>query len=175
MLVRKSSSNGTTTRAQEHAGGAVDTIAIIRSNNIEPAIAVHIAQGHGFWFSSCGEVYIGLEGAIAIAQEHAGAVDTIAIICGDDIKFAIAVDIAQGTGFWICSCGEVYIGFKGAIAIAQEHAGGVRGPIRSEDVEFTIAVHIAKGHGVWTISRSEVCFGSKGSIAIAQEHAGIIR
>jgi hypothetical protein len=66
------------------------------------------------------------------------------------------------------------LGFEGAIAIAQEHAGGVRGAIRSDDIEYAIAVHIAQGHGEWLSSRAEVCFGTKGAIANAQEHAGVV-
>ena len=64
LLGRKSSSNGTTTRAQDHAGvfGSM-----IRSDDIEPAIAVHIAQCHRLWIGTCGEGLLVLEGAIAIA------------------------------------------------------------------------------------------------------------
>ncbi|MEI6202754.1 MAG: hypothetical protein WCP68_12465, partial [Enhydrobacter sp.] len=42
---------------------------------------------------------------------------------------------------------------KGAIAIAQEYAGGAGAKIRGDDVESAIAVHIAQGHGSWTSSR----------------------
>ena len=45
--------------------------------------------------------------------------------------------------------------FKGAIAIAQEHAdaGGVK--ICGDHVEFTIAIHIAQSHGGGLRSRGE--------------------
>ena len=152
--------------AQEHAG-AIATI--ICSDDVEPAIAVHIAQGHGDWNSSRGEVCFGTKGAIAIAQEHA---DVAGAICSDDVQLAVAVHIAQGHGFWTITRGVVYCGSKGAIAIAQEHAGVVRTIIRGDDVEYAISVHIAQGYGARDISRTVVYCGSKGTIAIAQEHAG---
>ena len=40
----------------------------------------------------------GTKGAIANAQQHAGVIGKF--ICGDDIKFTIAVHIAQGYGAW---------------------------------------------------------------------------
>ena len=60
---------------------------------------------------------------------------------------------------------------KGAIAIAQKHAGLAGAITRGDDIEFAIVVHIPKRNAVWTICRAEVCFGSKGAIAIAQKHA----
>jgi hypothetical protein len=66
------------------------------------------------------------------------------------------------------------LALKGAIAIAQQHAGVVGTIIRSDNIEYAIAVHIAQGQGVWLSSRAEVCFGTKGAIAIAQKHAGVV-
>ena len=59
---------------------------------------------------------MGLKGTIAIAQEHAGVVGDS--ICGDDVKFTVAVHIAQGHRVWINSGGECDLGLKGAISIA---------------------------------------------------------
>ena len=61
---------------------------------------------------------------------------------------------------------------KGAIAIAQEHAGGVGVAIRGDDIESAVAVHIAQGHGAWARPRRDGALGLKGAIAIAQEDAG---
>ena len=151
--------------SQEHAG-AVSTV--ICSDDVEPAIAVHIAQGHRAWATPRGEGGLSLKGAIAIAQEHADVAGTTS----DDIEFAIAVHIAQGHGLWTITRSKVCFGTKGAIAIAQEHAGVVRTIIRGDDVEYAISVHIAQGYGARDISRAVVYCGSKGTIAIAQEHAG---
>ena len=107
------------------------------------------------------------------AQEHTGGVvGTSTKIRCNDVESAIAVDITQAHGGWTSPYGEVCFGSKGAIAIAQQHAGIIRARIRSNDVEFAIAVDIAQVHRSWSSSYGEVCFGSKGAIAIAQEHTG---
>ena len=84
--------------AQEHAGigGAK-----IRGHNVEPAIAVHIAQGQGAWVRSRVDSLLAFEGAIAIANEHGnGGVR----ICRYDVQLPIAVQIAQGDGELITAC-----------------------------------------------------------------------
>ena len=79
--------------AQEHTGVGG---AKISSNNVESAIAVDIAQSHGSWNSSCGEVCIGLKSAITIAQKHTCVGG--AVISSNEVESAIAVHIAQGHG-----------------------------------------------------------------------------
>ena len=169
MLGRESSKNGTPTRAQEHTGGAG---VAIRGNDIESAIAVHITQGYGAWTSSHARAEDGCscKSAIAISQEHAGAVSTV--ICSDDVEPAIAVHIAHRHSAWVTSRGEGGLSRKGTIAVAQEHAGVGGVIIRRDNIKFAIAIHIAQGHSAWARSRGEVGLSLKGAIAIAQEHAG---
>ena len=142
-------SKGAIANTKEHADivrGAV------RSDHIEYAIAVHIAQGHRAWISisSRGVVYCGTKGAIAKAHEHADIVRVF--VRSDDVEYAIAVHIAQGYGGWIRprSRGEVYCGTKGAIAKAQQHAGVRGAAICGDHIEYTIAVHITQGYRGWT-------------------------
>ena len=147
-------SKGAITNTKEHADivrGAV------RSDHIEYAIAVHIAQGYGGWTISRGVVYCGTKGAIAKAQQHAGVRG--AAIRGDDVEYAIAVHIAQGYGGWSISRGEDGFSFKGAITIAQQHADVVGGAVRGDHIEYAITVHIAQGYRGWpsTSSRGEGC------------------
>ena len=89
------------------------------------------------------------------------------MVSGDDVESAIAVHIAQSNETWLSSSGEVYFGFKGAIAIAQKNAGSVGIIIRNDDIEFTVAVYIAQGHETWFSTRGEGGLRLKGAIAIA--------
>ncbi len=76
------------------------------------------------------------------------------------------------TEYGLVPVAKAGLSLKGAIAIAQEHAGIGGMTIRGDDIKFTIAVHIAQGHGAWSSSRGEGGLSLKGAIAIAQEHAG---
>ena len=77
---------------------------MIRGDDVEVTIAVHIAQGHRVWKSARGEGGFSCKGAIAVAQKHADIV--VMFIRGDHIESAIAVHIAQGHGEWGISHGE---------------------------------------------------------------------
>ena len=98
-----------------------------------------------------------MKDAIAITQENADSIGVA--IRGDDIKFTIAIYIAQGHGAWTITRGEVCVETKGAIAIAQENADSIGVAIRGDYIKFTIAIYIAQGYGVWISSRGEICFG----------------
>ena len=58
--------------AQQHAGVVGP---IICSDDVESAIAIHIAHGYGPWIRACGESCLSAKGAIAITQEYADGVD----------------------------------------------------------------------------------------------------
>ena len=80
---------------KQHAGGVGANIC---GDDVESAIAVHIAQSHGACFRSRGEAGLSLKGTIAIAQEYADAVR--AKISGDNVEFTIAIHIAHCQGSW---------------------------------------------------------------------------
>jgi hypothetical protein len=97
-------------------------------------------------------VYCGTKGAIGISPEHANIVG--AFIRGDDVEYAIAVQIAQGHGAGSNTPGSntrgiVYCGSKGAIANTNEHADIAGGTVRGDHIEYAIAVHIAQGYRAW--------------------------
>ena len=89
---------------------------------------------------------------------HAGPAG---ITRGDDIEFAIVVHIPKLNAVYTITRGEVCFGSKGAIAIAQEYAGGVVTLICGNDVESAVAVHIPKRNAVRTTPRGEGGFRSK--------------
>ena len=64
-----------------------------------------------------------MEGTIAIAQKNAGGDGSTTTISYDDVELTVAVHISQGHGACASTRGEVCLGSKGAIAIAQMNAG----------------------------------------------------
>ena len=94
-----------------------------------------------------------LEGAIAIAQKHAGVGGTT--ICGDKVESAIPIHIPKRHGAWIQTRGKGGLSLEGAIAIAQKHAGAARISICGDDVESAIPIHIPNRHGAWIRTRGK--------------------
>ena len=119
--------------------------------------------------TTCVESFGRFEGAIAIAQEQAAK--GTGPIRGNDIKFTIAIHIAQGHGVGKTCRGECSLTCKGTIAGAQEHADVIGVLIGGYDIECSIAVHIAQCNRAWTSSRGESGLSFKGAIAITQKHA----
>ena len=115
--------------------------------------------------TTCVESFGRFEGAIAIAQEQAAK--GTGPIRGNDIKFTIAIHIAQGHGVGKTCRGECSLTCKGTIAGAQEHANGAGALIGGDDIECSIAVHIAQGNGARLSSRGKSGLRFKGTIAIA--------
>ena len=79
--------------AQKHAGVGGT---LICGDEVEPAIPIHIAQGHGDWTRTSGKGLLGLESTIAIAQKHAGVGGVL--IRSDDVEFTIPIHIPKRHG-----------------------------------------------------------------------------
>ena len=91
------------------------------------------------------EGLLGLERAVAVAQQHADAV--VGSVGGDDVGDAVAVQVghddlkrAQGGG------GGGLLGARGecAVAVAHEHAGRVVALIGGDDVDLAVAAQVGR-------------------------------
>ena len=115
---------------------------------------------------------MGLEGAVAVAQEHAHA--GAFVIGGDDVGDAVAVEVGDGHRKRPLSGGIGLLRLERAVAVAQEHAHTVSGPVGGDDVGDAVAVevrhHDLKG-GRRGSGRGLLGSEGKGAVAVAQEHA----
>ena len=68
-----------------------------------------------------GEGLLGLEGAVAVAQQHAHGA---AVAIGDDeVGLAVAVEVGhRHANVGLAAGGEGLLGLEGAVAVAQQHA-----------------------------------------------------
>ena len=89
------------------------------------AVAVEIPDGHRGWTIAGGIALGGLEGAVAVAQEHAHrAVGKI--IRNRQVGVAVAVEIAHRHRIGRMAAVVVDGGLEGAVAVAQQHAHRAR-------------------------------------------------
>jgi tetratricopeptide (TPR) repeat protein len=88
----------------------------------------------------------GLEGAVAVPQEHAHTcrMGLKAFVRGDEVRFPVAVDIRHDylDGPGLGTGGEVVGGLEGAVAVAQQHAHLVVVAVSRDDVGAAVAVEI---------------------------------
>src|SRR5205823_5608846 len=115
-------------------------------DNIRVAIAVEITKGYGAWVVANSVGARRTEGAITVVEQHrhrGGARDA-----GDDIRMAVAVDVADGNRNRISrDAGAIsYCRGKGAIAIVEQH-GDCGHPLTwDDDIQVAIAVEITDGY-----------------------------
>src|SRR5581483_4774677 len=85
-----------------------------------------------------------LEGAVAVAQQHA---QPARFPSGTDkVEPAVGVDVAQQDGRLIGADGDVLARPEGAVAVAQKHVQGVLG-VAADEVELAVAIDIPDGQG----------------------------
>ena len=85
---------------------------------------------------------MGLECAVAVAQEHAHV--RAGVVGGDDVGDAVAVQVGHRHRDRQPSGGEGLLRLERAVAIAQQHAHAVVGPVGGDDVGDAVAVDV--GH-----------------------------
>ena len=116
-----------------------------------------------------GEGLLGLEGAVAVAQQHRDACWNH--IGHGQVGIAVAVEVADDDGFGGRARGEGLLGLEGAIAVAQKHRHRSGGVIGDGQVGLAIAVEISDRDRVLPRrARRERLLGLEGAVAVAQKH-----
>jgi transposase len=116
--------------AQQHADAGRSAIGgVVRHGEVQKAVAVEVAHGHGEGVPPGGELAGGLEAAVAVAQQDthaaAGAGDHVPPVGYGEIQDAVAVEVAHGHGEGIPPGGELAGRLEAAVAFAQQHADRV--------------------------------------------------
>src|SRR5262249_19018775 len=120
-----------------------------------------------------GEVDGRLEGAVAVAQQHAHVV-AVAVDHGQ-VLFAVAVQVAGRHRNRAGAGGEVGLRLEGAVAVAQQHADGGVGPVGDDEVGAAVAVDVGHRHPLRLRAGGEVGSGGEGTgagrVAATQQQA----
>ena len=119
-------------------------VAVVGDDDVGLAIAVEVRHGQrrsGYVPTAIG--LAGVEGAVAVAQQHAHRV--VAVIGGDDVGLAVAVQVRRPPRTSVAAGGEGLLGLERAVAVAQQHADGVAARIvGDDDVGPAVAVQVRR-------------------------------
>src|SRR5262249_57017591 len=100
------------------------------------------------------EVAGGLEGAVAVAQEHAHGARVEQVGPGE-VEDAVAVEVRRHHPAGPCADSVALGDLEGAVAIAQEHADGAAAIVGDGEVGAAVAVEVPHrleaGYGVYPI------------------------
>src|SRR5262249_18344822 len=120
-----------------------------------------------------GEVLGGLEGAVAVAQQHAYRP---ARDCRDNVELAVPVDVRHRHLDRDGGRDEVLGGLEGAVAVAQQHTHPVvgAGGVGRDEIEVAVAIHVGYRQAIGIRIGGDVGGGLEGAVAVAEEHADVI-
>src|SRR5262249_33213705 len=156
--------------AQQHS----DVVAmVVCDGDVEAAVAVDIAHGHGTRSSPGVEVAGGLESTIPVAHEHADASSIIGettLVRHNDVGDAVAVDIPHRYEQGQAPGGVADRRMEGAVALAQEHAYAATDQVITtyQEVESTVAIDIRHGHGAGIGPGWEIAGGLERAVPVTQ-------
>src|SRR5439155_2065428 len=106
----------------------------------ELAVAVEVAHGHGLRVRTDVDVGGGLEGAVAIAQQHAHVTGV-----GDrQVELAVFVEVADREGLRVGAAGGQGR-LKRAVCVAQEYVHGAA-VVDDGEVQPSVAVEVGRQH-----------------------------
>ena len=100
---------------------------------------------------------------LPVAQQHAHVV--AAVVGGDEVGLAVAVEVPDRHGVRTRADGEVCGGAEGAGARPQQHAHDVVVEVGGDEVGLAVAVDVPDRHGERSRGDGEVGGGAEGAVA----------
>src|SRR5439155_5173024 len=91
-----------------------------------------------------GKLEVVLEGAVAVAQEHAHG--TGFVVGGDDVGDAVAIHVRHRHRKRTPVRGKSLLRLERAVAVAEQHTHTVSGSIGGDDVGDAVAVNVRHHH-----------------------------
>ncbi len=116
---------------------------------------------------------LGLERAVAIAQQHADRAS--AFVGGDNVELAVAVQVRHRDRRRARSDREGLLRREGAVPVAQQHADRVVAVVGGDDVLFAVAGQVRHSHAARVVSNRVGFRGLEGAVPVAQQHAHAVR
>ncbi len=91
------------------------------NGQVEPSVAVEVPRHDRVWGQPDGVGHLGLEGAVAVAQQHGDAVG--ADVRDGQVESAVAVEVSRHDGVWARphGVGHLALALEGPVAVAQQH------------------------------------------------------
>ena len=144
--------------------------AAVGDDEIGLAVAIDVTDRDRAGVQPDRVVGLGLEGAVAPAQQHRDA-PGIEGVGRDEVDLAITVDVTDRNPVRVQPDRVVCLGLEAAVALAQQHRDAPRvGGIGRDEVELAVAVDVG-GHDRVGIDAHRVFgFGLEGAVALAQQH-----
>ena len=87
-----------------------------------------------------GVVHRRLEGAVAVAEQHADRARRL--VASDDVELAVAVDVADLQRPGVAAGRVAHRGLEGAVAVAEQHADRVGARVLGHEVQLAVAVQV---------------------------------
>src|SRR5262249_18309427 len=136
-----------------------------------PAVAVEVRREHGIGYRSGGEPDLVLERSIAPPQEQGHTKVLGALIGGDQVELAVAVEVAGDEAEGQGAHGVVLPLVKSTVHVAQEHGNVV---VRGEEtgdgqVRVAVVVEVADGAAGRRTLQPKPSRTPKGPVAIPQD------
>ena len=167
--------------AQQHrdGGSSLRAGAVVGDDEIHFPVRIEIARDHGIRTAPCVKEPCGLEGPIAVAQQHrdgvgddrAGSIVETPIRGNRKIRFAIAVEVAHGDVCWIeVPHLEGQWRLEGSVPPAKQDRDQGRTSVGDCQVQLAIGIEVAYGHNLGVRGHRDALCRTERPIPVAQQH-----
>src|SRR5437667_425429 len=130
---------------QQKTDGVTLNVPTIRRHNISLPIVVEVADRHPSWKRGGRVIDMGLEGAVAVAEEEANRTRR-RVVRGYDILLAITVEFANRDGSGRTGGSEVLPRLESAVSVPEQHTDRIVIQVGHDKIVLPIAVNIPNGH-----------------------------
>src|SRR5262249_22316286 len=142
---------------------------VVGDGEVEIAIAVEVPRRHGGRVDPGGRTLGGLEGAVAVAQQHAHRAGLIEAIVDDgEVPLAITVVIPDRQGRRKGTRAVAGGALEGAITVTQQDTHPVPGVGRGQ-VGAAVAVEVRGRYGARLVAGGVTNRGLEGAVTVAAQ------
>ena len=140
----------------------------VGGGQISPAVAVEVACHNGDRSVPHRVRHLGLEGAVALAQQHRHVV--VGNVGDGEVGPPVAGEIARHEGDRVVPHRVDLLGLESAVAVAQEHRHVVEVLVDDGQVGAAVGGEVARHEGDRVVPHRIGHLGLEGAVAVAQQY-----